>query len=223
MRPPLDNWDSLPRGYRFGVLTHYNAFHLGLDLITDVGTPIYAPEAGNVVNVSVGPQGGLTLHYRLKNGPLVRFLHLSRIIQEGGEASEGEILARTGGHPDDQPHAGWSSGPHVHIDIWHSGRIHWEDGFTSDLIDPDLFFMNQSMTLDQLVNSIFKQPAVNDNVRAILVTEGKDAGKVGLLYKDGTIRVAQNDKGKFQALYATVAKGVSSAEWAKFREGAPLE
>jgi hypothetical protein len=160
------------------------------------------------------------MHYRLNSGPLVRFLHLHQVKQTGGQASEGEVLALTGGDPHDQPNAGpLSTGAHLHCDLSRNGRLELNN--IDNFIDPESFFTENSM--EQITETIFKQPAASDSVRTLIVTVGKDAGKVGILSRDGTIRVAQNDKGKFQALLAAVSHGVTSDQWSKFKEGAPLQ
>lgn len=219
MRPPLDQWSERRRGYRFLQPTTYSPHHLGLDVSCAVGTPLLAAESGEVVWTGIGTEGGKTLHLRLDSGPLVRFLHLNAFQRKSGRVTEGELIAFTG-------NTGNSTGPHLHIDVWRNGRIDWqpiERGDYSNLLDPESFFTHDPHMA--LVKNIFNQPSVNDDVRVVICTEGKDAGKVGLLAKDGTLRVAQNQSGTVQALLATLSHGVTSADWATLgqKEGKPLK
>lgn len=132
MRPPLDNWTTLPRGYRFGERTFYNDFHIGLDVIVPVGTLVHAPESGQVVSVSNGPQGGLALHFLGVSGKLHRFLHLSSVLQSSGHASEGEPLAKTGNS------GSATTRPHWHGDISRNGQLELNN--RSNFIDPETLY-----------------------------------------------------------------------------------
>ena len=104
---PLKDWNILRRGYEFGVKTHYNDFHIGLDLMAHKGTPIYAPADGFVEKVE-GAQSGKTaiLYARDK---VFRFLHLSTYGKQG-DVKEGQVIGFVGS-------TGLSTGPHLHIDI----------------------------------------------------------------------------------------------------------
>src|SRR3990167_279052 len=93
MEYPLKKWKTLKRGYKFGVPTYYNDFHLGTDIITKTGTPIHAPTKGYARSFW-GKQGGLTIH--LDTGlEIIRFLHLSGVA--GLEnVEEGDIIGFQG-------------------------------------------------------------------------------------------------------------------------------
>lgn len=127
MQKPLKNWYTLKRGYRFSQPTFYNSFHIGLDLITEVGTPIFSPFKG-FVRKSFGSQGGNTVTLFAQD--TIRFLHLSR-FGELGDVEKGEIIGYTGGKPGD-PGSGLSTNPHVHIDV----------AVQNKFVDPEIYFMN---------------------------------------------------------------------------------
>ncbi len=129
---PLQNWKKLKRTYTFGVKTHYNDFHLGLDLSVPVGTPIYAHEDG-FVSSTFGKQGGNTLFLVDKYNKLVRFLHLSK-IEKVGNVKKGDIIGFTG-------NTGLSTGPHLHVDISKNGKLDLDK--KSNFVDPDMYFTDE--------------------------------------------------------------------------------
>lgn len=129
---PLKNAEKIRRGYTFGVPTFYNNFHIGLDFIVPVGTPIYAVFDGSISN-SVGVDGGNTVV--LSNGVnSVRCLHLSKHVTPG-KVKQGDIIGYSG-------NTGKSTGPHVHVDCW-KGKVSLND--KSKMINPEIFFKQIDM------------------------------------------------------------------------------
>jgi len=119
-------------GYKFGVKTFYNDFHIGTDKIVPVGTPIYAPTSGKVVSTVNGKEGGNTIQFVDSNGKLWRFLHLSKFASKGGEeVKPGQIIGYSGNS------GAVSSGPHVHIDISNNGKLELNN--RANFIDPDAY------------------------------------------------------------------------------------
>lgn len=127
--PPLKNWDNLKRGYTFGVKTHYNDFHLGLDLSVPTGTPIYAPLDGVVQERNL-PQGGITIWFEPENeNTFIRFLHLSE-VRKTGYVKRGEIIGYTG-------NTGMSTGSHLHVDV---SKNELDLSNRDNFIDPEIYF-----------------------------------------------------------------------------------
>lgn len=118
---PLRNFKKLKRGYTFGVPTFYNNFHTGLDLIVPVGTPLYAPFNGTA-SKSYGPQGGNRIDFKVDNGDVIRFLHLSK-YGKIGVVKEGELIGYSGNS------GVVTNTPHVHMDTTVNGK----------LVDPDKY------------------------------------------------------------------------------------
>jgi len=89
--------------------------HDGIDIITDRGTPVYAPGDGKIV--SVGYHGGYGLSIEIEHGFGYRtiYAHLSSTsVREGQKISRGNLIAKTGS-------SGLSSGPHLHYEVLHNG------------------------------------------------------------------------------------------------------
>lgn len=133
MKPPITNWKTARRGYRFGVPTSYSDFHLGVDLITPTGTPIYAPEDG-VVTASVGSQGGNTS--TLVGTLTHRFMHQRNKAEiVTGKVKAGQLIGYTG-------NTGLSTGPHLHWDARRNGTPYT---LQSAYIDPEKLVQEEPM------------------------------------------------------------------------------
>ncbi len=104
-RPYRDEQGNIvnPMGYgQFG--------HMGIDIATPVGTPIYAPFSGVVIDES-GGAWGLSIVLIGKN-LAVRYSHLSKIlVKNGSVVQQGQVIALTG-------RTGNSTGPHLDITFY---------------------------------------------------------------------------------------------------------
>jgi murein DD-endopeptidase MepM/ murein hydrolase activator NlpD len=163
-------------GYRFGVPTFYNNFHLGVDYGT-AGMPVYAPFNG-VVTDTWGPEGGNTILFKPDNQDIViRFMHLSRFIKKG-YVHEGDVIAISGNTGNITRGKG-----HCHIDISkHSLQIN----NTRNFIDPEKFwgkgYMNPNIrTLQRGSERGIYIPAQSwDDFVALCKYFGKDPNQVDI-------------------------------------------
>lgn len=95
--------------------------HGGIDLAVPVGTTVhaYAPGVIRTAKVEVGG-AGLYVSILHDNGDVTLYMHLSRLIgneiKPGLRVTAGQVLGFSGGHKDDQPNAGSSTGPHLHFE-----------------------------------------------------------------------------------------------------------
>jgi murein DD-endopeptidase MepM/ murein hydrolase activator NlpD len=91
--------------------------HEGIDIITRVGTPVFATGDGIVTYADVGP--GYGKHVRIRHPQTdyeTLYAHLSEIsddIREGSEVERGEEIGVTG-------NSGMSTGPHLHYEVRNS-------------------------------------------------------------------------------------------------------
>jgi murein DD-endopeptidase MepM/ murein hydrolase activator NlpD len=104
---PLKEWQTLPRGYKHGDDTFYGSKHLGVDIIVDEGTPVYAHMNGTVAT-SNGKQGGFTAHFLTSDGTF-RYMHLSEFGKKG-QVNKGDIIGYTGNTGE------LTTAPHLHAD-----------------------------------------------------------------------------------------------------------
>jgi murein DD-endopeptidase MepM/ murein hydrolase activator NlpD len=102
-------------GMRIHPILRINRMHEGVDILTDVGTPVIASGAGQID--FVGYKGGLGLCVEIDHGFDYRTVygHLSSsLVNIGQNVNRGQLIAKTG-------NSGLSSGPHLHYEIQHNG------------------------------------------------------------------------------------------------------
>ena len=96
--------------------------HGGLDIATEVGTPVFAPYNGTVTRVATDPSGyGLFI---VLAGPPGQTLygHLSEALVTGGTVEKGTLIGKTGGEKG-APNSGSSQGPHLHFEYSPNGDL----------------------------------------------------------------------------------------------------
>lgn len=102
-------------GMRFHPILKVMKMHEGLDILTDIGSPVFAPGNGKIIYV--GPRGGygLTLEIDHGFGYKTVFAHLSKaMVKEGQNVKRGDRIALTG-------NSGLSTGPHLHYEVHLNG------------------------------------------------------------------------------------------------------
>ncbi|ONM48360.1 M23 family metallopeptidase [Nocardia donostiensis] len=96
-------------GARWGVQ------HLGIDVAAPIGTPIYAVADGTVIDA--GPAAGFGMWVRLlhADGTITVYGHIdTATVSPGQEVLAGDQIATMGNR-------GFSTGPHVHFEVWLNG------------------------------------------------------------------------------------------------------
>jgi murein DD-endopeptidase MepM/ murein hydrolase activator NlpD len=118
-------------GFRYHPILRINRMHDGIDIITDVGTSVFAPGDGIVDFVGSRNGFGLTIEVNHGFGYRTVYAHLSKtMVKEGMKITRGKLIAKTG-------NSGLSSGPHLHYEVLHKGiNKNPEEFFFDDL---DLF------------------------------------------------------------------------------------
>jgi len=104
----------------YGEVTPFQSFHSGIDLANISGTPIYATADGDVSTVASMQTDGHYYGYGnyLIIGHNARFASLyghltSFAVSQGDHVTKGQIIGYMG-------NTGWSTGPHLHFEIWES-------------------------------------------------------------------------------------------------------
>lgn len=139
---PFEKWSKYKRGLTFKEI--YPASfgnlagkpHLGIDIMTPIGTPILAPEDGVAVKQE-GNDIGNAIYFQGKK--LIRFMHLNA-YGKLGPVSKGEIIGYTG-------NTGRSTGPHCHIDV-SKGKLNIYD--VNTFIDPEVYFLMEPIKITVL-------------------------------------------------------------------------
>jgi len=92
--------------------------HAGMDFMAPVGSAVVSPHAGRVTrtNWNRGPNGNC-IEVELRDGTLVKYLHLSQVDVRAGEpVSAGQLIGLSG-------NTGTSSGPHLHYQMNLGARV----------------------------------------------------------------------------------------------------
>ncbi len=136
--------------YGFGIRKHpilgVNKFHTGLDINSNTGTPVHAPGNGKII--AVERQAGYGLVIELDHGFGFRtiFAHLSKsLVKRGQKVKRGDIIAKSG-------NSGLSSGPHLHYEVRHNGKV----------LDPIDFFFDDLTFFDNNTKTISTSEKKND-------------------------------------------------------------
>lgn len=96
----------------------FSIFHRGVDLDGNIGDPIYPIMNGVVEFHEYGKIGyGNNILINHQNGFTSRYAHLSKIeVKDGQEVTTGTVLGKVGS-------TGHSTGPHLHLEIYHDTQI----------------------------------------------------------------------------------------------------
>lgn len=115
--PTTGNYTKDSFGYRLHPILNKFQMHNGIDIITDIGTPVYAPGSGKVTYVGRKGGYGLTIEIDHGFGYTTVYAHLSKTnVKEGKIVKRGELIGKTG-------NSGLSSGPHLHYEVHHNGIV----------------------------------------------------------------------------------------------------
>jgi LysM repeat protein len=122
---PLGHWEAVtsPFGPRQDPITGEPGFHDGVDLHAAYGSPVYAAAAGKVLFTGVAGGYGNLIEIKHPHHYLTYYAHLSKIlVKRGQRVRRGSLIGKVGA-------TGRVTGPHLHFEIHHDGKI----------IDPLLF------------------------------------------------------------------------------------
>jgi murein DD-endopeptidase MepM/ murein hydrolase activator NlpD len=103
-------------GMRFHPILKIRRMHHGVDIISNTGTPVYAPGEGVVK--SIGNKGGYgkTIVIDHGFGYETLYSHLSKyIIKKGQRVKRGDLIALSGRS------GKLATGPHLHYEVKHNG------------------------------------------------------------------------------------------------------
>jgi len=122
-------------GMRRHPIYHRYIMHKGIDLASDIGTPVYATGDAVVEKIDMGLRRRGYGHQVLLDhefGYKTRYAHLSRIyVREGDTVVRGQIIAEVG-------NTGGTTGPHLHYEVIHMGHV----------VNPVNYF-NRNMTAEE--------------------------------------------------------------------------
>ena len=127
---PMDGYYSTNGfGLRMHPVLGVFKLHEGLDIINDVGTPVYATGNGTVEFAGQSGGGfGIVVVINHGYGFQTLYAHLSKAqVREGQHVRRGELIAKSG-------RTGLVSGPHLHYEVHYKGvRQNPVDYFLDDV------------------------------------------------------------------------------------------
>jgi murein DD-endopeptidase MepM/ murein hydrolase activator NlpD len=113
-------------GMRMHPILKIRRMHEGIDIVTNIGTPVHSTGDGKVE--FVGRKGGYGLCVEINHGFGYKTVygHLSKTeVKEGQKVKRGFEIAKTGT-------SGLSTGPHLHYEVEHDGVKLNPEGFFFD-------------------------------------------------------------------------------------------
>jgi murein DD-endopeptidase MepM/ murein hydrolase activator NlpD len=95
------------------ISQYFHDGHYGIDVAADYGSPIVAPVAGRVIFAGWKSNGGgYQVWLQLSNGLYTTEYHMSAVtVVAGQDVAKGQRVGKVGS-------TGWSSGPHVMLEVW---------------------------------------------------------------------------------------------------------
>ena len=113
---PTDGWVSRGYGYKIDPFSGERAFHSGIDLACNTGTPVLAPADGKVEYAGWKEGLGILVKIDHGRGYATIFGHLSRnLARTGDKVHRGDLIGEVGS-------TGHSTGPHLHYEVWKDGK-----------------------------------------------------------------------------------------------------
>ncbi|HTP04939.1 MAG TPA: M23 family metallopeptidase [Nitrospirota bacterium] len=108
---PVRGWVTSPFGYRTSPFSGIPAFHEGLDIAAQTGTPVVAPADGVVLKAGFSPGYGNMVEISHGYGIKTVFGHNSRLnVKVGQKVKRGDVISYVGD-------TGSSTGPHLHYEV----------------------------------------------------------------------------------------------------------
>ena len=115
MLPVPGGWYSSNFGWRIDPFNGQRAFHDGIDVIAEHGTPVHAAAGGVVVFADFHPQYGNMIEIDHGNDLITRYAHASkRLVKVGDLVVRGGKIAEVGS-------TGRATGTHLHFEVRQRG------------------------------------------------------------------------------------------------------
>jgi murein DD-endopeptidase MepM/ murein hydrolase activator NlpD len=115
--PIKDGYITSPFGERIDPFTGRESFHPGLDIGAYRGEHVHAVAAGVVTYAGWRTGYGKVVEIDDGDGYMTRYAHNSKLqVHVGEHVDAGQVISDAGS-------TGRSTGPHVHFEVWHNGKV----------------------------------------------------------------------------------------------------
>ena len=95
----------------------WGSMHYGVDIAAPIGTPIYTPQAGRVLQAGPASGFGLAVYIQHADGSITVYGHINAyFVRAGQQVAAGQQIAEVG-------NKGQSTGPHLHFEV-HTGGLY---------------------------------------------------------------------------------------------------
>ena len=112
----------------------WGEMHWGVDIAAPMLTPEYAAAAGVVLRAGPASGYGNVIYIQHYNGDVTVYGHMEEVLVTAGqEVRSGELIARVGSR-------GFSTGPHLHFEVW-------AGGLNGERVDPLRWLAEEGITL----------------------------------------------------------------------------
>lgn len=126
---PVDGWITSGFGKRISPFTGTKTTHLGIDIASPVGTPIFAPADGVVIFSGAKAGFGNFIMVAHGYGVVTRYGHNHQnMVQPGQRIARGEQIGTVG-------MSGRTTGPHLHYEIVVNGKYENPAKFILDITE----------------------------------------------------------------------------------------
>jgi hypothetical protein len=166
-RHPVDCGESCITG-RFGdvyTVAGRTYRHRGVDYGVPIGTPVYAPAAGDVVPFTNDGSFGVGVCLRHKDGWFTLYAHLSRAtVSIGQRVGTGDLIGYSG-------NTGLTTGPHLHWQLCAVSTFPVDISYSRD----PLQYMEEGDAMADardVIEELRRNKALRDALVALLLDEG---------------------------------------------------
>ena len=117
-------------GERPDPFTRNMAFHTGIDIAAEEGTPIVAAAGGRVLRTINRGGYGNVVEIDHGGGFVLRYAQVSAFdVRDGDSVEAGQVIARVG-------QSGRATAPHLHLEVWRDNTV-WDPARFIDLPSAD--------------------------------------------------------------------------------------
>jgi len=116
-RSPAHGKITSKMGFRIDPFTRRMAYHSGIDIANEIGSPIYAAQYGRVIYTGYRGNYGKCVILLHPQGYSTLYAHLHRItVKKGQQVKQGERIGTMG-------NTGRSTGPHLHFEVHQNKKL----------------------------------------------------------------------------------------------------
>ncbi|KKM46754.1 hypothetical protein LCGC14_1559330 [marine sediment metagenome] len=159
---PLDN-HTISRNFYYLGSIYIGGQHMAIDIPASTGTPVKAVAAGKVLAAGYSSINGNYVEIAHTGGWRTKYRHFVEpaVVGVGVSVSQGQVIGKVGS-------TGWSTGPHLHLDLWNAIKQSPEAVYKGNIFahDPEIYLgKEEDMTQDEF-NRLFREAVKSAPVAA---------------------------------------------------------